>query len=180
VFSAPKSANKSTEKKEVARASENKIAKLPAKKEEDSIQKLSKKVYEAPGFTATGFTGKVLSGADEPVQRKTKKKGYVSLKTNLGDINIQLHTDIVPKTTENFLKLCKSGYYDNCTFHRSIPKFMVSICVFVNNVHQSSLFSYSRFKEEILQEQVEEGGHVGANLSEMSSNHNCNTMKEAW
>jgi len=31
----------------------------------------------------------------------------------------------VPKTAENFLALCASGYYDGCTFHRNIKGFMI-------------------------------------------------------
>jgi len=31
----------------------------------------------------------------------------------------------VPKTAENFLALCASGYYDDCIFHRNIKGFMV-------------------------------------------------------
>ena len=54
-----------------------------------------------------------------------KKKGYVRLVTNLGDLNLELHCDIVPKTCENFLQLCKKGYYDGTIFHRSIRNFMI-------------------------------------------------------
>jgi len=45
--------------------------------------------------------------------------------TTLGDLNIELHCDLVPKTTENFIGLCEKGYYDNTIFHRLIPNFMV-------------------------------------------------------
>lgn len=31
----------------------------------------------------------------------------------------------MPKTCENFILLCKRGYYDGVQFHRSIPNFMV-------------------------------------------------------
>jgi len=31
----------------------------------------------------------------------------------------------VPKTAENFLELCESGYYTNTKFHRLIPGFMI-------------------------------------------------------
>uniref|UniRef100_A0A672KBA2 PPIase cyclophilin-type domain-containing protein n=1 Tax=Sinocyclocheilus grahami TaxID=75366 RepID=A0A672KBA2_SINGR len=33
----------------------------------------------------------------------------------------------VPKAGENFIKLCKKGYYDGTIFHRSIRNFMVNI-----------------------------------------------------
>ncbi|XP_016363570.1 peptidyl-prolyl cis-trans isomerase-like 2 [Sinocyclocheilus anshuiensis] len=54
-----------------------------------------------------------------------KKKGYVRLQTNKGDLNVELHCDKVPKAGENFIKLCKKGYYDGTIFHRSIRNFMI-------------------------------------------------------
>ncbi|KAI6650926.1 Peptidyl-prolyl cis-trans isomerase-like 2 [Oopsacas minuta] len=54
-----------------------------------------------------------------------KKKGYVRLVTNFGNINLELHCEFVSKTCENFLKLCKKGYYDETIFHRSIRNFVL-------------------------------------------------------
>lgn len=49
----------------------------------------------------------------------------VTLKTSLGDITLRLHTKDAPKTTENFLKLAKSGFYNGVRFHRVIKGFMI-------------------------------------------------------
>lgn len=49
----------------------------------------------------------------------------VTLHTNLGDLKIEVFCESVPKTAENFLALCASGYYDLSPFHRLIPSFMV-------------------------------------------------------
>lgn len=49
----------------------------------------------------------------------------VILKTNFGDIVLELFEKDAPKTSENFLKLSKSGFYDNTKFHRVIPNFMI-------------------------------------------------------
>lgn len=49
----------------------------------------------------------------------------VTIHTELGDLKIEVFCESVPKTAENFLALCASGYYDNCVFHRNIPGFMV-------------------------------------------------------
>lgn len=57
--------------------------------------------------------------------KKLKKKGYVRLSTNKGDLNLELHCDMIFKTCDNFLQLCTKGYYDNTTFHRLIKHFMV-------------------------------------------------------
>uniref|UniRef100_A0A8C6M264 Peptidylprolyl isomerase like 2 n=1 Tax=Nothobranchius furzeri TaxID=105023 RepID=A0A8C6M264_NOTFU len=66
--------------------------------------------------------------ADDTVRYQyVKKKGYVRLHTNVGDLNLELHCDKVPKAGENFIRLCKKGYYDGTIFHRSIRNFMVRI-----------------------------------------------------
>ncbi|MCG4788254.1 peptidylprolyl isomerase, partial [Roseburia faecis] len=48
-----------------------------------------------------------------------------TIKTNHGDVTIQLFPDQAPKTVENFITLAKQGYYDGVTFHRVIPEFMI-------------------------------------------------------
>eukprot|EP00298_Acanthocystis_sp_HF-20_P012230 c19782_g1_i1.p1 GENE.c19782_g1_i1~~c19782_g1_i1.p1 ORF type:complete len:543 (+),score=231.54 c19782_g1_i1:103-1731(+) len=58
-------------------------------------------------------------------QLKPKKKGYVRLKTNFGDLNLELHCDKTPKTCENFIRLCQKGYYDGIAFHRNVMRFMI-------------------------------------------------------
>lgn len=49
----------------------------------------------------------------------------VEIKTNLGDIIIELHSDKAPKTVTNFLQYVDDGFYKNTIFHRVIPNFMV-------------------------------------------------------
>lgn len=49
----------------------------------------------------------------------------VILKTNYGDIVIELNDEKAPITCENFLKYVKSGHYNGTIFHRVIPGFMI-------------------------------------------------------
>lgn len=49
----------------------------------------------------------------------------VTLKTNRGDIAIELFTDVAPTTAGNFLTLSKENYYDGVKFHRVIDGFMI-------------------------------------------------------
>ncbi|XBI15484.1 hypothetical protein VPH35_057896 [Triticum aestivum] len=42
----------------------------------------------------------------------------VLIVTSVGDIEVDLHTDELPITTKNFLKLCKIKYYNGCLFHK--------------------------------------------------------------
>jgi cyclophilin family peptidyl-prolyl cis-trans isomerase len=47
-----------------------------------------------------------------------------TLKTEKGDIKIELFADRAPMTVNNFIFLAKEGYYDDTTFYRVIPDFM--------------------------------------------------------
>lgn len=38
---------------------------------------------------------------------------------------MQIESNLVPKTAENFLELCENSYYKDTEFHRLIPGFMV-------------------------------------------------------
>lgn len=42
-----------------------------------------------------------------------------------GSIVIELYPDIAPNTVNNFISLVKSGFYDNNTFHRLVPGFVL-------------------------------------------------------
>jgi cyclophilin family peptidyl-prolyl cis-trans isomerase len=48
-----------------------------------------------------------------------------TLKTSLGDIEVELFTDKMPITAGNFIKLAKDGFYDGLHFHRVINRFML-------------------------------------------------------
>lgn len=49
----------------------------------------------------------------------------VILKTNFGDITLELFADKAPKTVENFLSYVRAGFYDDTIFHRVINGFMI-------------------------------------------------------
>ena len=48
-----------------------------------------------------------------------------TIKTNLGDIQLELNDKKAPITVENFKKIAESGYYEGTIFHRVINGFMV-------------------------------------------------------
>jgi len=45
--------------------------------------------------------------------------------TNHGDITVELWDDVAPNHAANFLKLGTEGFYDDLTFHRIIPNFVI-------------------------------------------------------
>lgn len=49
----------------------------------------------------------------------------VSMKTNKGEIVMELYPEKAPKTVANFLQYVKSGQYAGTIFHRVIPGFMI-------------------------------------------------------
>lgn len=49
----------------------------------------------------------------------------VLLKTNMGEIVLELYPEKAPKTVENFLQYVKSGHYNGTIFHRVIENFMI-------------------------------------------------------
>jgi peptidyl-prolyl cis-trans isomerase-like protein 2 len=86
----------------------------------------------AASFTSTGITPHtgneraLLSEEDYMLKpKRVKHKGYARLQTNLGEINVELHTDLAPKAVWNFVKLAQKGYYKNIPFHRNIKNFMI-------------------------------------------------------
>jgi cyclophilin family peptidyl-prolyl cis-trans isomerase len=54
-----------------------------------------------------------------------KKKYTATLHTDKGDIVLELFADKTPKTVNNFVFLCREGFYDGIIFHRVIADFMV-------------------------------------------------------
>jgi len=49
----------------------------------------------------------------------------VKLKTNVGDILLELNPAKAPVSVENFLEYVRSGFYDGTIFHRVISNFMI-------------------------------------------------------
>ncbi len=50
---------------------------------------------------------------------------YVRLTTDAGELLLEMSSDLAPRHVDNFVHLCRSGFYDGTTFHRVIPGFMI-------------------------------------------------------
>lgn len=69
-------------------------------------------------------TDEELKTARWKVLRGLGKKGYAKLETTLGPLNFEIHCDICPRASENFLGKCANGDYDDVLFHRVVAGFM--------------------------------------------------------
>ena len=49
----------------------------------------------------------------------------ITIKTNHGDIRVELFDDKAPMTCENFRQYVADGFFDDTIFHRVIPNFMI-------------------------------------------------------
>lgn len=47
------------------------------------------------------------------------------IRTNKGEMRVELYEKETPKTVENFVKLAKEGYYNGLKWHRVIPDFVI-------------------------------------------------------
>ena len=86
----------------------------------------------APGETASGCEKvakpkpKKDGGQDKPTLTLDKAKTYVAkIATSCGDFEITLDVKRAPKTTASFVSLAKAGFFDDTTFHRISPGFVI-------------------------------------------------------
>ena len=49
----------------------------------------------------------------------------VKMRTNLGEIVLELYPEKAPKTVANFMQYVSSGHYNGTLFHRTIQKFVI-------------------------------------------------------
>lgn len=72
-------------------------------------------------------TSTEATSTENSQNNQNKKMNYhiVTLKTNLGEIQIQTFDSDAPKTVNNFITLTQKGFYNNLIFHRVIKGFMI-------------------------------------------------------
>jgi cyclophilin family peptidyl-prolyl cis-trans isomerase len=55
------------------------------------------------------------------------KMTTATIKTNKGNIKVELYTEKAPITTKNFIGLIEEGFYDGILFHRVEPNFVIQV-----------------------------------------------------
>lgn len=86
------------------------------KQESPSPNENSEKIIE---------TAETSSAPTPKMQINATKTYTATLTTSEGDITIELFTDKIPITVNNFVSLAKKNFYDNTIFHRVISGFMI-------------------------------------------------------
>ena len=75
------------------------------------------------------------SGEETPVSRGTynaeppmtidpSKQYFATIRTEVGDMRLELYPQDAPRHVNNFVFLAREGFYEGVTFHRVIPGFM--------------------------------------------------------
>ncbi|MFO0705097.1 MAG: peptidylprolyl isomerase [Candidatus Andersenbacteria bacterium] len=77
------------------------------------------------GSAATKNTAPTENKTAQPTQSTNAKTMTAVIKTDKGDITLELDRKAAPKTVDNFVKLAKEKLYDGTTFHRVIADFMI-------------------------------------------------------
>lgn len=83
---------------------------------------------EAGRFMATTLenTASASKMNKTTIGQSDKVAGKIAvLKTNYGEIELELFADTAPNTVANFKKLAESGFYNEVRFHRVIKGFMI-------------------------------------------------------
>ena len=72
---------------------------------------------------------------------KSEKGPKAVIKTNRGDITVQLFPELAPKTVQNFIELSKKGYYDGVIFQEWVAKVFMAKVLKMNSVVNCSTFA---------------------------------------
>ncbi len=78
------------------------------------------------GDSGTDHFVSLISDANfDEVYEPPQRRPHVAIETSRGTIEIELNVDAAPKTVYNFLKLVRSGFYENRVWHRVVPDFVI-------------------------------------------------------
>jgi peptidylprolyl isomerase len=76
--------------------------------------------------TEEALTDNTLTNINtEMINENPQPNKTIVMKTNKGDITIELFNETMPITANNFLRLAQEDFYDGVIFHRVIPEFMI-------------------------------------------------------
>jgi cyclophilin family peptidyl-prolyl cis-trans isomerase len=102
------------------------VTPVPVPEEVEVEATVAPPVMENPGPAASLSPLERNGMYDAPPEQSLTEGAYyyATLKTNRGDIRVQLFADRAPITVNNFVFLARQGYYDGTIFHRVLDGFM--------------------------------------------------------
>jgi len=74
--------------------------------------------------------------AASPEEKTEPRNPVVTMKTNMGDIKIELWQDKAPETVKNFIQYVDDDFYNGTVFHRVIDNFMIQGGGFTQDMKQ--------------------------------------------
>ena len=66
-----------------------------------------------------------IEGHETSLKYETENPLVAMYIENYGSVVMELYPEIAPNTVNNFISLIKSGFYDNNSFHRLVPGFVL-------------------------------------------------------
>lgn len=91
----------------------------------DKSGRASSEVPDISVNTGTTTEEAKIDVTNNEVKIVDKKMYNATMKTNMGDIELELYNDKAPLAVGNFVKLANSGFYNGTKFHRVIKDFMI-------------------------------------------------------
>jgi len=86
----------------------------------------SKNESTSTASTPDSKEGKTMEWSSPPPMSINQNKQYfATIKTNFGDISVQLFPKDAPVTVNNFVFLARQGFYDGLKFHRVVKDFVI-------------------------------------------------------
>lgn len=83
------------------------------------------KLHEDKSAYVSGPPALISPGKIKSYLGKYEDNPYAVIRTDKGEIGIELYKDIAPLTVYNFIELAESGFYDGLIFHRVVPNFVI-------------------------------------------------------
>ncbi len=75
-------------------------------------------------FVAVAYAGPVHKKfTKEEIKKMAETKAVIE--TKFGNIELKFFPEVAPNHVNNFIELAKKGFFDETTFHRVIPGFMI-------------------------------------------------------
>lgn len=91
---------------------------------ENALAKKKNQVLPYASYTGTKL-GQILNTNADYVRAVSRKSAKAIITTGKGAFTIEFFPEAAPLTVDNFIKLARSGYFNNVSIHRVVPNFVM-------------------------------------------------------